>query len=281
MNPSLNRLAVGLLAWLYCMETASAGVVKIEFTNNSGKAASDLHLVWNKNVAGGIAGSPFDGDPTISGTNIDFFPSSTTKTLPNKGKVTATTSLKGIGPYNLVTKEWSFPDPKADPNIAIPMADMKMLTAKLDLGAGGLIGLVSLTNSDPTRVAYFSGFAISQNIPALFFDDTPAALALLNDNDLFFASGSPVTFDPFAMMSIPSAFSLEPGETRTFQFLGVNDLDFLAATFTVDFTPTPSDFAVRVTAASADIVPEPSALALLGAGSLGVAAYRWRRRSTV
>jgi hypothetical protein len=250
---------------------------RLRFTNNSTGAPTDLHLEYDKNIRIGVGSNPLNFTPEISGTKITYLTSDTKVGVKAGANVIVTTGFKVKGPYTLKKAEWSFPSPKA--NEAITCCDIETLLGKLDVGGGTTTGVVALRNTSAAEI-FFTGFEVVRDIPAFHFDDGDSAMIALNDNNLFFDEGTPVTLDAFTLTPIPSTFSLASGERRIF-FLGpVSSVDFIAATFTTDFTSSPSAFAVLVTAASAETIPGLPALGLLGLGAL-VAIGRKRRRGAL
>lgn len=285
-SPALRKLCRLFLslaaAWLLVVGLAAAAPMRLNgisekytFTNNSGMVANDLELTFKQTISAASTATPFPSNSlskdkktiTFSGDTVD----------KNGGKATAIVNFPNAKQAELTKAQWSFPNNKGKKvdNVEIPNADIRL--GMINNGTDG--ALVSLTNDESTANVFITGFALATNVPGSLFVDSPAGLAGLAANNMYFSQGTPVTSDPVTGMSIPSTFELTPGQGVTFNLGSVNPQDYIELTYTSDFSWTPSPYAIQVTAAdSPTSTPEPSTIILLGTGTFGLLGYvRWRR----
>lgn len=234
--------------------------------------ATDLELTFDKTPVGGFnskaAGLPMMAfeKTAITGTTIRFFDGEVKADATIREQAEVMVSFApNTKEAKLTNAEWSFPE---GPNRKITVSRIKVAGGKVFNPGGVLEAFVEISNDDVDAMLIES-FALAKDVPEAHFGDSDAQLDALQLSNLFIDEGTAV--------AAASSFTLAPGETRRFELGQVDDLDYLVSSFSFSGSSSPEDvsglsFGLNV------IVPEPSSVALLAIGAVGLAAWSRRRR---
>ena len=244
---SFGSLSSGMLGGL-----TGTGTLKLANTSSSAEAVSVGNNNGSSTFSGMLQGA---GGLTKIGSGVLSLSGSNTYTGP-------TTISQG----KLTIDGWL-------PNSAVSVSDGT-------LGGTGYLSSVSVSASgtlapgDPLGVLHLSGNLVLSVGAAMDFDLD----GFSTDDEVYLPSGS-LTFSgqQFSNFGFTWSAGFGPG---TYTLVNAKSITGLGSNLSGSIDGLPATLSVSNNNLMLTVVPEPSTAALLGAGTISIAAYVWRRRRT-